>query len=81
MVQVYGYDSRFKGTIKPTFPIITSLEMDNDGKMLYIGGKDLQPKGRLDVFDLEGAQLSTLSNSSKNACNFIMILTICWFFL
>ena len=60
----------------PTFPTINSLEIDNDGDLLLIGGSDTQPKGRLDIFDLKSAQLTRLSGSERKMYSFIMIFTI-----
>ncbi len=76
MVKVYGNDKSFKGNIVPSFPIVSSLEIDNNGKWLYIGGQDDQLKGRLDVFDLGLAKLSKVSSSHKGSqvCGLLMVI-------
>jgi len=78
MVKVYGKDKTFKGNIVPSFSVVTSLEIDNDGKKLYIAGNDDLSKGRLDVFDLQFAKLSQVSFSQKDdrICGFLMMIVL-----
>lgn len=75
-MRAYSNDGNLRGIIIPTFPIVTSLEIDNDGTVLYIGGRDEQSKGRLDVFDLERAQLSTFSSAVRIAGPILMAIVL-----
>jgi hypothetical protein len=73
-VNIYTEFGSLKGVITPSFNTLTSLEMDNDGKLLFIGGRDETEKGRVDVFDLSRAQLCGSSRMHKPSIIYSYIL-------
>lgn len=58
-VFVYDSNGALKGQVNTTFSNPRALEMDNDGKTLWIGGDHEGKRARLDKLDLERNHLSS----------------------
>ena len=75
-ILIYNATGTLKGKVIATFSNIRTLEMDNEGRKLYIGGEE-QGRGRLDTLDLIRFSLSNSKNVQPGHLFVVMLVFYC----